>query len=212
MGYGAEGGATGGVDREVHATAGREAGATGSWVGEAGGRLIQNKKTTAGPSTPLRFAQDDELMGIVLSHPFHHPNDEDLSFHPSEQQSLAGGPESLGAPIPQRTRMSKTIDHLWESGSWASEFSIPRSQNRDLGHPIIRGMVKNLPAALLITNKSLWHDWILLPRSQNRDLGHPIICRMVGRGRPASQFPGLKIETWGTHSFVGWSKTCPPYC
>jgi 6,7-dimethyl-8-ribityllumazine synthase len=27
-----------------------------------------------------------------------HPNDEDLSLHPSEQKSLAGGPESLGTP------------------------------------------------------------------------------------------------------------------
>src|ERR1039458_3048625 len=28
-----------------------------------------------------------------------HPNDEDLSLHPSEQNSLAGDPESLGAPV-----------------------------------------------------------------------------------------------------------------
>jgi hypothetical protein len=31
--------------------------------------------------------------------PFNHPNDEDLSLHPSEQKSLAGDPESLGTPM-----------------------------------------------------------------------------------------------------------------
>jgi hypothetical protein len=36
-----------------------------------------------------------------------HPNDEDLSFHPSEhppQRTLAGDPESLGTPKPQKQR------------------------------------------------------------------------------------------------------------
>ena len=28
----------------------------------------------------------------------HHPTDEDLALHPSEQQSLAGDPESVGTP------------------------------------------------------------------------------------------------------------------
>jgi hypothetical protein len=31
-----------------------------------------------------------------------HPNDEDLLFHPSEQKSLAGEPESLGTPKRQK--------------------------------------------------------------------------------------------------------------
>jgi hypothetical protein len=33
-----------------------------------------------------------------------HPSDEDLSLHPSEQKSLAGDPESLGTPKPQKKR------------------------------------------------------------------------------------------------------------
>ena len=31
-----------------------------------------------------------------------HPTDEDLSIHPSEQRSLAGGPESVGTPVTVR--------------------------------------------------------------------------------------------------------------
>ncbi len=39
-------------------------------------------------------------MEFVVSHPSpDHPSDEDLFLHPSEQQSLAGDPESPGTPV-----------------------------------------------------------------------------------------------------------------
>jgi hypothetical protein len=47
---------------------------------------IASRKTKAGPSTALRMM----MLSVVVSHPFNHPNDEDLS---------------LGTPISQRTRM-----------------------------------------------------------------------------------------------------------
>jgi 6,7-dimethyl-8-ribityllumazine synthase len=47
-----------------------------------------------------RLASFFSALGFALGKGWEddHPNDEDLSLHPSEQKSLAGGPESLGTP------------------------------------------------------------------------------------------------------------------
>jgi 6,7-dimethyl-8-ribityllumazine synthase len=47
-----------------------------------------------------RLASFFSALGFALGKGWEddHPNDEDLSLHPSEQKSLAGGPESLGSP------------------------------------------------------------------------------------------------------------------
>ena len=43
-------------------------------------------------------ARVQAAMQFEAAAPEFHPTDEDLSLHPSEQRSLAGGPESAGAP------------------------------------------------------------------------------------------------------------------
>ena len=51
-----------------------------------------------------RLASFFSALGFALGKGWEddHPNDEDLSLHPSEQRSLAGDPESLGTPAGNR--------------------------------------------------------------------------------------------------------------
>jgi hypothetical protein len=62
----------------------------------------KSKSNRRSPSTALR-------AGFRLRSP-RHPSDEDLSLHPSEQKSLAGDPESLGAPV---ARPPPRMTALW---------------------------------------------------------------------------------------------------
>lgn len=53
------------------------------------------------PSRQWPSARGMEICGIP---PLNHPNDENLSLHPSEQQSLAGNRVSYGTPMRQKKR------------------------------------------------------------------------------------------------------------
>ena len=109
------------MDQEVHATAGREAGATGSrpigTVQSIGNRFNTNRQTAL-----MRFFGTAEV----------HPIDEDLSLHPSEQKSLSGDPESMGAPKSRALIQSPVIEIC----------DIPpfHKERGRMGHPVLLGI------------------------------------------------------------------------
>jgi hypothetical protein len=55
-----------------------------------------------------------------ISDPLLHPIDEDLSIHPNEQRSLAGDPESLGAPeLDEALKNFRSSVHAWSAAEYS---------------------------------------------------------------------------------------------
>src|ERR1039458_4740622 len=63
----------------------------------AGFRHAQDRKSSFIAALQGATLRRASFPGLRYA-PFRHPTDEDLSLHPSEQQSLAGDPESMGTP------------------------------------------------------------------------------------------------------------------
>jgi hypothetical protein len=75
-------------------------------------------------TSPERTPYPENNLVNARWYPAHHPGDEDLSLHPSEQKSLAGDPESPGTPKPshkdpKRPKQAIVVMPQWNADAFS---------------------------------------------------------------------------------------------